>query len=171
MKNLFENITPDDAYYILQRLVENDDDILKKAEDIAEEYFHEVDSDGIAEDVFFELDFLEVEELWDSSGSTRYGYVEPGERAYEIVEEVVQPYIDEMKKLQNIGQYSSCKEYCIGILKGLVKFNNESTTEFKQWAVDVPVNMMYQVGEEWKEIQNEEDEIFEMEQIIKELRV
>ncbi|MGM0411591.1 MAG: hypothetical protein ACQEQF_12625 [Bacillota bacterium] len=93
MENLFENISPDDAYYILKRLVENDDNILKKIEEVAEEYFNKVDSEEIAETIFFELDFLNVEDLWDSSGSTRYGYVEPGERAYEMVEEVIQPLV------------------------------------------------------------------------------
>ncbi|MFW6026705.1 MAG: hypothetical protein ACOCRX_10215 [Candidatus Woesearchaeota archaeon] len=48
-----------------------------------------------------------------------------------------------MKKLNNIGQYRNSKEYCIGILKGLGKFKNEATTKFKEWAVDVPDNMIY----------------------------
>ena len=39
----------------------------------------------IADGVFWELDTLEVENVWDNSGPTRYGYVDSGEKVWEMV--------------------------------------------------------------------------------------
>ena len=36
--------------------------------------------------VYFDLDSIEVEELWDRSGRMRNGYVEPDEMAFQMFE-------------------------------------------------------------------------------------
>ena len=49
---------------------------------------HEIlsaDKETIASAVYLELNRLDVEELWDRSGSTRHGYVEPNEMASEMI--------------------------------------------------------------------------------------
>ena len=146
MKNFIDKINNEDAYFILKRLIESDEKIAQKAELIADDYFCEVDNEQIANNIFIELDYLEVEELWDSSGSTRYGYIEPHERAYEMVEECIEDYIDEMEKFHKLSKFKACREYCIGILKGLMKYKKEATNEFKDWAVDVPNNFSTRFG-------------------------
>lgn len=40
----------------------------------------DVDLEDIASEVYFELDCLRVEDVWDQSGSTRDGYVDPYEK-------------------------------------------------------------------------------------------
>ena len=37
----------------------------------------------------------------------------------------------------------------MGILKGLYRFETESTNEFKDWAVDLPLNYADSVVEQW----------------------
>ncbi len=39
-----------------------------------------------------ELESLEVEEVWDTAGKTRNGYVEPGEAADRMIARVIEPY-------------------------------------------------------------------------------
>jgi hypothetical protein len=109
-----------------------------------------VDIDDIADDVYFDLDRIEVEELWDRSGRTRNGYVEPIEMAFQMFEEALEPFLDEMKKYQNLSMFAEAKDYCTGILKGICKFENKSISEYKDWAVDAPPEFFEQVLDDWK---------------------
>lgn len=103
-------------------MANEDDDIKKRIEKIAFDYLSKVDIDEISQHVFDELNSLEVEELWNQSGSTRYGYVDPNERSWEMFEEQLEPFIDQMEKYQNLSMYTEAKRYCLGILKGIYKF-------------------------------------------------
>ena len=52
----------------------------------------------------------------------------------------------------------------MGILKGIYKFETESTSEYKDWAVDAPSGIFEQVLDEWKEGQNSPEDIAEVEE-------
>ncbi len=170
MGSLIDQINANDAYYILKKLYESDESIARKIEEVANLYLSQVDREQIANNLFLDLDFLEVEELWDSSGSTRYGYIDTGDRAYEMVEEVIEPYLDEMKKYYNLGYYQDSSEICIGILQGLIQFDKESKTQFREWAEDIADAMFEQVWDEYKELVNKETDILDMEEIVAGLR-
>jgi len=81
--SILDKIDADDGLAILKILAKEDTSLLKKIEDAALEYFSEVEVEDIADEVFYELDSLEVEDVWYQSGSTRYGYVDPNEKAWE----------------------------------------------------------------------------------------
>jgi len=74
------------------------------------------------------LDSIEVEEVWDRSGRTRNGYVEPTEMAFPMFEDALDPFIEEMKKYQKLSMFAEAKNYCIGILKGISRFENGTRT-------------------------------------------
>ena len=88
-KRLIDNIDAADALAILRILANEDVYLEKKIEQILKEYLSEVDIEEIASQVYFDLNGLEVEEVWDRSGSTRFGYVDPNEAAYEMFEEKI----------------------------------------------------------------------------------
>ena len=98
------------------------------------EYFKEVIIEDIADEVFLDLDSLEVEEIWDSSGATRYGYVDPVDKAWEMFEDAIEPYLDELKKCQDLKLSKEAKKHCMGMLKGIYQFERESESEHKDWA-------------------------------------
>jgi hypothetical protein len=58
-----------------------------------------------------------------------------------------------MKKYQKLSMFAEAKEYCIGILRGTYKFEKESTSEYKDWAVYAPAECFGWVLNEWKERQ------------------
>jgi enamine deaminase RidA (YjgF/YER057c/UK114 family) len=78
-----------------------------------------VDIKDIASLVYFDLDSIEVEEVWDRSGRTRNGYVEPTEMAFQMFEEALEPFLEEMKKYLKLSMFVEAKEYCMGILRGI----------------------------------------------------
>lgn len=96
--DLLDSINPSDALYVLKVLMNGDSILSDKVFQILMERVSEIESDEIALDVYYTLEQLEVEELWDRSGKTRYGYVDPSEEAWVMLEEVIEPFVSEMKK-------------------------------------------------------------------------
>lgn len=164
---ILDEISEADAYHILQRLITEDKEIKKRSEEIAKEHFSQVDSGDVAEDLFCELDSIDVHDLWQESGSTYDGYVDVNEHAWEMFEDVLDPFVDEMKKYQRLNMDSEAKYFCIGILKGLYNYEKHSTNEFADWAEDAPKDFSERVYEEWKRKHSVKKNIVELDQFIK----
>ncbi len=166
-KQVLDKVSTEHANEILQRLADEDAKISKRIQELALEYLTEVDPDDIAENVFCDLDILNVEDVWKNSGSTRYGYVDPYELAFEMFEEALEPYIDDLRKCQKLSMDEKAKLHCMGILKGIDQFEREGTTEFKDWAVDAPHENFMQVFEEWRNENTNPKNLDEMDEFIK----
>ena len=166
-KQVLDDVSTEHANEILQRLADEDAKISKRIEELALEYLTRVDPDDIAEDVFYDLDILDVEDVWKNSGSTRYGYVDPYELAFEMFEEALELYVDKLRRCQKILMDEQAKLHCMGILKGINMFEREATTEFKDWAVDAPYENFIQVFEEWRKENNNPKNLEEMDVFIK----
>ena len=111
---------------------------LGKRSDVREIIVHEaerllgsVDLDEIAEDVFFALESIDVHELWDRSGSHSDGYTSPEDMAMEMVEEELDSFSDQIVRYHNLGLHDEEKLYCMGVLKGLYRFEKEAKSEFE----------------------------------------
>ncbi len=166
-KQIFDDVRAKYAYEILKKLADDDSEISKRIDELALEYLVEVDPDDIAENVFSDLDDLAVEDVWDNSGGTRDGYVDPNELASEMFEEALEPYIDELRKCQELSLADEAKLRCMGILKGLYKFEKEAATEFQDWAVDDPHENFKQVLQEWRKGNKDPKDLEEMDEFIK----
>ncbi len=145
---ILETITPSDALAIL-RLLAEDTEMTKRIDDVAMEFLSEVQVGEISAQVQMELEFLDVEDVWGRSGPTEHGYIDPGDAAWEIFEEAMQPFQEEVQKYQRLAMYDQAKLFCMGILKGIYEFDKESTTEYKQWAVDAPGEFFAVVLDDW----------------------
>jgi len=166
-KQVLDNVSTEHAEEILERLAGEDAKIAKRIQELALEYLMGVNPDDIAENVFCDLDILDVEDVWKNSGSTRYGYVDPYELAFEMFEEVLEPYIDDLRKCQKLSMDEKAKLHCMGILKGIDQFEREGTTEFQDWAVDAPHEKFIQVFEEWSKENKNPNKLQEMDEFIK----
>jgi hypothetical protein len=149
-REIIDQLSPDDALSILRTLAESDEQIASRIAEIAVTHLSKVDPEEVAADLYDELDLLEVEEVWDRAGSTRHGYVEPHEAAYEMVEEVIGPFLEELKKYQKLGMNTEANRMCMGLLWGLYQFEHDSTSEFKNWAPDVSGEFAWEVVDVWK---------------------
>ena len=139
MKNpqtIINALSPEDALHILKKLASEDDALAVRIADMANTLLSQVDFEEIAENLLFELEALEVEAVWDRAGRTRHGYVEPNDAAYSMVEEVIEPFLNAMKKYRQMGLHAQADEQCKGMLLGLNNFEHDSS-EFKDWAADL----------------------------------
>lgn len=150
-RDIFDEISAEDALAILRLLAKEDSKIAKRIEEIAIDYLKGVDIEDIASQVYFDLDSIAVEEVWERSGQKRNGYVEPTEMAYQMFEEALEPFVEEMKKYQKLLMFVEARTYGIGILRGIYRFERESTSEYKDWAADAPAECFEWVLGEWQE--------------------
>jgi len=149
-------------------MLANEPALVKKAYDIALELVGDSNVDDISDEVYDALDSLDVDDLYNSSGRTRYGYVDPTERAWEMFEEELSPFLDEMKKNQKRALPSTAKIHCIGIIKGLLRYEKESYSDFADWVEDAPGEFIITVIEEWKKGNPSDDDIAEVMNIVEE---
>jgi hypothetical protein len=132
---LLNNLTRSMAVSVLSKLCETEDlsaVILK----MAEAELQQVDADDIAVGLFRSLNALDVDELYDNSGKTRYGYVEPSEMAYEMVEGTIEIFARDIEKYRDLNMKSAEKEVCLGIVRGLLMYEQKGNNEFKDWVTD-----------------------------------
>lgn len=137
-KDFLNEITPDLAVDILKILCSNNQNILKEVQNIAINKISKIDINEIANDVYISLDSIDVHDLWERSGPKYDGYHDPGEMAFEMFDQALKEYLDELKQYQVLKLPNEEINYCIGILKGIYLFDTTSTSEFKDWAVDAP---------------------------------
>jgi hypothetical protein len=167
MAKFIQNLNADEASQVLRDLLSDSPDLTKKVYEIALKVAGDVEADAIMENVFHELDMLDMDDLNGRAGRTRYGYVEPHDAAWELFEEALNPFIDEMRKNQRRTLPAAAKTYCIGIIKGLWKYNEESSSDLKDWVEDAPGEYVETVVEEWKKGNPDEDEIAEVMSVAK----
>ncbi|MEJ2559794.1 MAG: hypothetical protein P8186_26970 [Anaerolineae bacterium] len=60
--------------------------------------------------------------MWDRAGETRYDYVEPGEAADQMVEEVLAPFLEDLTRYQKLSMNIEANRMCMGLLMGLERY-------------------------------------------------
>ena len=129
---------------------DEDPKIAKKIEALANKNICNIDIADLANEVFLALDSLDVEELWENSGPGRYGYEDPGEVAHEMVGAALESFNDKLLNYRKLGLHHEEKLYCMGILKGIDMYTNNSQSEFKDWATDSPGVFFDDILDDWK---------------------
>ena len=70
----------------------------------------------------------------------------------QMMEELLDPFEEQMNKYIDLGFVEEAKQYCMGLLKGIYRYNQESESEFKNWASDVPGECFSYLFREWKKV-------------------
>ena len=168
LKNFIINLSRDETYLILQKLFVENPSLEKLIQKTAIKVVSNVDGEIVANSLHDDLVSLELEELFSRSGSNSYGYVDPHDESWVMFEEAVEPFIREMKKFHQREMPHVTKEYCIGIIKGLVKFSM-ADTEFLEWIAEAPLEHISYVVDEYRKLQPDENDVKEVEKIVAEL--
>jgi len=166
-KDILANITSDQAAHILKVLWDKRSDVREIIVNEAERLLGSVNLDEVAEDVFSALEAIDVHELWDRSGSHSDGYTSPEDMAMEMVEEEIDPFSDQITRYHNLRLHEEEKLYCMGVLKGLYRFDKEAKSEFRNWASDVAGECFEFVLKNWQKQKGNERFTGEMGEFIK----
>jgi len=165
-KDILDKISASEARSILKQISGEDEGLRKKIIELAEDLLRNVDAEEVCGDVYYELDGIDVHELWDRAGAKADGYTSPEDMACEMVEEALEPFLQEMRRLLDLRMRHEAKLYCIGILKGIYQYEKDSGSEFKDWATDIPGESFGAILDEWKERNSNKKDGKEMKRFI-----
>jgi len=123
---------------VLRTLLDRHRDLRAEADRIALELLEDIRTDDIATRVERAVRGLDPDRLAERSGRKRWGYVEPGEAAYEILEEVVAPFLAEMNRLIALRLEQPAVATCAGIALGLYAVRDSTDDGVLAYASDFP---------------------------------
>lgn len=116
-----------------------------------------VSADEIADEVFRSLNSIDIEDLWDNSGETRWGYQDPTEVAYEMIDDRLCCFIQKMKQCNSLSMKQEEMEYCKGVIAGLLKYGTEGDNEFHDSVPDDPYTHAENILYDWKNSNTDEN--------------
>lgn len=138
------------ALLVLHRLVAKGGDIAVAIASEAVALLSEVDSEAVAKEVFLLLDSIDVQDCWDRAGKHRHGYVHEDEVAYELIQEVLRPFDDQIAQYRLSEMDLQEMQYTQGVILGLYRYLGESGSEFKDWCVDLPESFAEDIMQSWR---------------------
>ena len=133
-----ERLKPEEAAGVLRHLLEVHPDLATEAEEMARSLLHQVDYEEVAAEIEDEIRALDYEVLNARAGSHEWGYVEPSEAAWEILEETVEPLREDMKRHLQLGLEAEALEICKGLLLGCYRLSERAGGDVLGWAPDFP---------------------------------
>jgi hypothetical protein len=165
---ILESLTGSDALSILRILADSDERLAREIDAVAGDLLGEVDVAGMAENVKDELESLDVDDIFDKSGAQRDEYVDPGEAAFQMFEEALAPFLQDIERYRTLGLSEQASACCLGILQGIYDFDRDSSTQYKDWAVDAPEEYFGQVTDAWVNIHHGKPPLSKLEGFVKE---
>lgn len=135
---------------LIRRLHERGGDVRQALVEEAGNVLKDVDLHQVAEEVFTDLDMIQVETLWDNSGPTRDGYISPEDEALDLIEHELEPHVQQVWDYLQLDMEIEARTYLKGLLLGLYRYDHESDSEFKDWAADIPINLFGTLLDGWR---------------------
>jgi len=143
-----EKLQPGEAQEVLRSLLKAHPTLREEAEEIARSLISDVSFEGIAEEVEWELESHDLDELNSRAGKTRLAYVDPGDAANEILHEAIDPIIDQMQSRLELGLGREALETCKGLVLGLYDVRKKKNDGCIGWA-KVAEQTAQEVLEKW----------------------
>jgi hypothetical protein len=123
-----------EAAQVLRALLARHPRMAAEAERFAKSVVTDVDVEGIAEDVEQAVLDLNLDDLNARAGRKRWGYVEPTEAAWELLEEAVAPYLDEMRRRIELGLEAAAVAACQAKHRRMWRLPTAFKEQVPEWA-------------------------------------
>jgi hypothetical protein len=130
-----------EAATVLRLLLKGHPELAKEVESLAKSVIGDVSIEDVADEVEDALRSLTLDDLNDRAGPKADGYVEPTEAAWELVEEEVMPFLEDIKRRAESGQFDAALATCVGVVLGLYRLRKGDRGPFLEWAADSPDEM------------------------------
>lgn len=133
-----DRLKGDEASRLLHALLDRHPELASELRELASSELGHVSIEDVAHEVEAAVDMLDLDDLNDRAGSHAHGYVEPTEAAWELVEEAVAPFIEDIQRRAEVGEQAAALSTCAGVVLGLYRLRDKGGDEFLGWAVDAP---------------------------------
>jgi hypothetical protein len=104
---------------VLACLVDKHPELAAEAEKLAAEAIAPQPSDQIQASVSKRLGRLEIDDLAELAGMHRGRYVQPWTAAGELIDQIVGPYLEDVRRLAGLGRVAEAHQVAAGVLAGL----------------------------------------------------
>ncbi len=122
---------------VLDELLTARPDLREPAEAYAAQLMKDAGRSAVADDVESVLKWLDINELNTRAGHRPgFGYVDPAEATDEILDEALQPFLDDLRRRASLGMGSAATEVAAGILLGLYNCREGSPETLLEYAPD-----------------------------------
>lgn len=122
---------------VLDALIAGDAKLAWRAEQERRRSLARVTTDDVASAVAEELLAFDQHDLAANAGRTRYGYVEPTEAAWRLLEQAVEPWIEDLTRRAHLRLADAARRLGLGILEGLERVGDTTDDErLLSWAPD-----------------------------------
>lgn len=122
---------------VLDELLTARPDVREPAEAYAARLMKDAGRSAVADDVGDALQGLAIDELSGRAGyRPGFGYTDPAEAADEILDEALQPFLDDLQRRAGLGMESAATEVAAGILLGLYNCRDGSSETLLEYAPD-----------------------------------
>jgi hypothetical protein len=150
MTDILDKLTGDQALIIVRSLAAKGGAISEAVLAAAKDVLMTVDIEDVGDDVYFALDLIDVEDLWDRAGSSRDGYMDEVEAATELLEDEFEPFFDQVDRYHELDMRGQERDYCMGVVLGAYRYVKESNSEFRNWCEDLPVECVGELLDRWR---------------------
>jgi hypothetical protein len=133
---VLDRLDPWEAGAVLRRLLAAHPNLETEAEQISKSLLEEISLEVVADDVEDALRSLHLDDLEGRAGRHSWGYTEPSEAAWELLEAAMNPFLEDMKRRMELGLEAETVEVCKGILLGLYGARGEQADTVVGWAPD-----------------------------------
>ncbi len=141
-RNVLDEMRPVELAAVLRVLIGKHPELKTEAEAIAVEMLSPPSIEDVAEEVFDAITVPGVEALHGRAGKQPWGYVEPGEAAWDILQEAMEGPLSDMKRCARLGLRPAAEAICVGIVLGLYRASEKKNPPgLLGWASDFPVEM------------------------------
>lgn len=134
---------------VLSALLDEQPSLRADVERLAVQCLEDAPPDGVADEVEWALDDLELDDLAGRAGrQPGRGYVHENEAAFELVEEAMQPFVDDLRRRAALGMAEAAAGITLGVLTGLYRCRDvedgtvlgyagpDTTGELASWVID-----------------------------------
>ena len=101
-------------------------------------------------------------------GGSRDGYTSPDEAAAQIIDEELQPFLDQVGRYHELGMFEQEAAHCMGVILGIYRYERESKSEFRAWSEDVPSECAGSLLDNWRERNRETARLNAMREFVRE---
>lgn len=148
-RTLLDKLDNAEAASVLRGLLGRHSELRPEAEAIAKDVLTGISPFSVADDVENAVLQYDYDDLNGRAGSHSWGYVEPTEAAWELLEEAVEPFVSDMKRYLGMGLEDQARQFCQGILLGLYRVRDGRDNDILGWAPDFPEEAAGNALEVW----------------------
>ena len=140
-RSSLQNLKDGEAAGLFRTLLAKHPELSAEADALAASAIGDVAMEDIAQEMEDAARALDIDDLTSRAGAHSDGYVEPTEAAWDLIEEAVMPFIEDIQRRLDSDQLEAALATCGGIVLGLYRVRHDANDGCLGWAPDAPAEM------------------------------